>query len=107
MGRVARRQQGVRGGLTRVAGADRSERDVATFIVGRRRAGARSFPRGAGGVAFSIANAIPAAGAFWVHSVGARGQARIFAVREIFRLLAHALGDPLEYADAKANPVSA
>jgi List-Bact-rpt repeat protein len=65
--------------VSAVPGAPRSIRDIAFFIVRRNvRAGPASAK-----VAFTIANARPQVGSFWVHGVNRRGYATVFAVRNI------------------------
>jgi sugar lactone lactonase YvrE len=65
----------------RVAGANAAVRDVAFFIL-RRRTGARPDRSAAGDVVFSIANATPARGSFWIRRVDRGGYADVFHVRD-------------------------
>ena len=100
-----------------VAGAGSALRNIAFFLV-RRRGG--SSPRTSGAVSFSIPNARPEIGSFWVRGVDRRGNARIFAVRDILSTavgnwarylvalkIAHALAAARHPADVSASAAAA
>jgi sugar lactone lactonase YvrE len=82
--------------VSTVAGADPSVREVAFFVLRRRLGGTRG-PAARGEVTFSIANARPVLGSFWVRGVDRRGFADVFEVRN---MLATALANWSRYLAA-------
>jgi Divergent InlB B-repeat domain len=62
-----------------VPGAGPSVRDVALFVVRRKTRGGPA----AGRVTFTIANARPVVGSFWVHALDRHGYADVFKARNI------------------------